>query len=82
MRIWTSRPYFKDNPPQAAIQLLSTHKEDNSKYVRKSIGNALKDIRKKYPQMISEELKSWDLSSGEIEQVYKLAGKFLDKDKR
>ncbi len=31
--------------------------------------------------MIAEELKSWDLSSGEIKQVYKLAGKFLDKDK-
>lgn len=57
VRIWTSRPYFEDNP-QAAIQLLSAHKEDNSEYVRKSIGNALKDIRKKYPQMISEELKS------------------------
>ncbi len=80
LRIWTGRPYFKDNP-QAAIQLLSAHKEDNSEYVRKSIGNALKDISKKYPQMIAEELKSWDLSSGEIKQVYKLAGKFLDKDK-
>ena len=80
LRTWTGRPYFKDNP-QAAIQLLSAHKEDNSEYVRKSIGNALKDISKKYPQMIAEELKSWDLSSGEIKQVYKLAGKFLDKDK-
>ena len=80
LRIWTGRPYFKDNP-QAAIQLLSAHKEDNSEYVRKSIGNALKDISKKYPQMIAEELKSWDLSSGEIKQVYNLAGKFLDKDK-
>ena len=80
LRIWTGRPYFKDNP-QAAIQLLSAHKEDNSEYVRKSIGNALKDISKKYPQLIAEELISWDLSSGEIKQVYKLAGKFLDKDK-
>ncbi len=80
LRIWTGRPYFKDNP-QAAIQLLFAHKEDNSEYVRKSIGNALKDISKRYPQMIAEELKSWDLSSGEIKQVYKLAGKFLDKDK-
>ena len=43
LRIWTNRPYFKDNP-----------------------------------QMISEELNSWDLSSKEIKQVYKLAGKFLD----
>ena len=62
LRVWTSRPYFKDNP-QTAIQLLSAHREDNSEYMRKSVGNALRDISKKYPQMISEELNSWDLSS-------------------
>lgn len=81
LRIWTSRPYFKDNP-QIAVRLLSAHKQDSSEYVRKSIGNALKDISKKYPQMVSEELKSWDLSSNEIKQVYKLASKFLDLNER
>jgi 3-methyladenine DNA glycosylase AlkC len=40
LRVWTSRPYFKDNP-QIAIQLLSSHREDKSEYVRKSVGNAL-----------------------------------------
>lgn len=78
LRIWTSRPYFKDNP-QIAIQLLSAHKEDASEYVRKSVGNALRDISKKYPELISEELNSWDLSSKEIRQVYKLAGRLLAK---
>ena len=77
LRVWTSRPYFKDNP-QTAIQLLSAHREDQSEYVRKSIGNALRDISKKYPILISEELSSWDLSSKEIKQVYKLAGRFLE----
>lgn len=77
LRIWTSRPYFRDNP-QIAIQLLSAHREDTSEYVRKSVGNALRDISKKYPELISAELNSWDLSSKEIEQVYKLAGRFLD----
>lgn len=81
LRVWTSRPYFKDNP-QIAVQILSAHKEDDSEYVRKSIGNALKDISKKYPQMISEELETWDLSSDGIKQVYKLGSKFLDADKR
>ncbi len=76
LRVWTSRPYFKDNP-QIAIQLLSAHREDTSAYVRKSIGNALRDISKKHPELISKELKSWDLSSKEIKQVYKLAGRFL-----
>lgn len=77
LRIWTSRPYFKDHP-LIAIQLLSAHREDTSEYVRKSVGNALRDISKKYPELISAELNSWDLSSKEIRQVYKLAGKFLD----
>lgn len=77
LRIWTNRPYFKENP-QMAIDLLSMHKEDKSEYVRKSVGNALRDISKKYVEMISEELNSWDLSSKEIKQVYKLASKFLD----
>lgn len=77
LRIWTSRPYFKDNP-NVAIELLSTRKEDESEYVRKSVGNALRDISKKYPELVLEELKSWKLSSREIEQVYKLAGKFLN----
>ena len=76
LRVWTSRPYFKDNP-QIAIQLLSAHREDKSEYVRKSIGNALRDISKKNPELISAELNSWNLSSKEIKQVYKLAGKFL-----
>ena len=77
LRVWTSRPFFRDNP-QTAIQLLAAHREDTSEYVRKSVGNALRDISKKYPELISAELNSWDLSSKEIKQVYKLAGKFLD----
>lgn len=81
LRVWTSRPYFKDHP-QIAIRLLSAHREDQSEYVRKSIGNALRDISKKYPQMISEELRSWDLSSAGVRQVYKLTGRFLEIDKR
>lgn len=48
LRVWTSRPYFKDHPG-AAVELLAAHKADPSEYVRKSIGNALKDISKKHP---------------------------------
>lgn len=76
LRVWTSRPFFKDNP-RIAIRLLSAHREDASEYVRKSIGNSLRDISKKHPELVSEELKSWNLSSKEIKQVYKLAGRFL-----
>ena len=40
LRIWTNRPYFKDNPDEA-IRRLASLKEDESEYLRKSVGNAL-----------------------------------------
>lgn len=57
LRIWTSRPYFKENP-QEAIKRITRLKEDTSEYVRKSVGNALRDISRKFPELISEELKT------------------------
>ena len=77
LRIWTSRPYFKENPNEA-IERLVNLKEDSSEYVRKSVGNALRDISKKIPELIKNELLNWNLQSKEINQVYKLASKFID----
>ncbi|KJQ63395.1 hypothetical protein D8811_06770 [Streptococcus gordonii] len=37
----------------------------------------LRDISKKFPELIKEELDSWDVKSKEIQQVYKLASKFI-----
>ena len=48
LRIWTSRIYFKENPNEA-IRRIANLKEDKSEYVRKSVGNALRDISKKFP---------------------------------
>ena len=76
LRIWTSRPYFKDNPSEA-VRRIAALKEDSSEYVRKSVGNSLRDISKKFPELIKEELDSWDVKSKEIQQVYKLASKFI-----
>ncbi|WP_024469464.1 HEAT repeat domain-containing protein [Treponema pedis] len=76
LRIWTSRPYFKENPNEA-IKRLAGLKEDSSEYVRKSVGNALRDISKKFPELIKAELNNWNLESKEINQVYKLASKFI-----
>ena len=76
LRIWTSRPYFKENPNEA-IERLVNLKEDSSEYVRKSVGNALRDISKKFPELIKAELNNWKLESKEINQVYKLASKFI-----
>ena len=76
LRVWTSRPYFKEHP-ETAIRLLASRREDESEYVRKSVGNALKDIGKKFPEALREELGKWDLSSPRAKQVHKLAGKFI-----
>ena len=78
LRIWTNRPYFKENPDEA-IRRLSSLKEDESEYLRKSVGNALKDISKKFPNLVKAELDSWDLDSKEAMQTYKFASKFIKK---
>ena len=77
LRIWTSRPYFKENPSEA-IERIASLKEDASEYVRKSAGNALRDVSKKFPELIKMELSSWKLESREIKQVYKLASRLVD----
>ncbi len=72
LRIWTSRPYFKDHPA-VAIELISRHKADDSEYLRKSVGNALRDIGKKHPDRVLEEISTWDLTDKKTEFTCKLA---------
>ena len=78
LRIWTNRPYFKENPDEA-IRRLASLKEDESEYLRKSVGNAIKDISKKFPNLVKTELDSWNLGSKEVLQTYKFASKFIKK---
>lgn len=82
LRIWTSRPYFKEHPLEAVV-FLSKHKADSSEYVRKSVGNALRDISKKFPQLVLDELASWDQDDPKVCYTYRLAVKhLLEKEKR
>lgn len=76
LRIWTSRPYFKENP-SVAIALIAKHKAHESEYLRKSVGNALRDISKKHTDLIRLEVERWDLSNPRIMFTYKLATKLL-----
>ena len=59
------------------IQRLDALKADPSEYVRKSVGNALRDISKKFPDYIRKEVETWSLDSKEIKQVYHLASKLI-----
>jgi 3-methyladenine DNA glycosylase AlkC len=76
LRIWTGRSYFREHP-EIAIQILSQLRDDNSEYVRKSVGNALRDISKKHKELVRVELERWDISKKSIKQTYRLASKFL-----
>ena len=76
LRIWTSRPSFKENP-SLAITLIAKHKAHESEYLRKSVGNALRDISKKHAELIRNEVQQWDLSNPRILFTYKLAAKLL-----
>lgn len=76
LRIWTARPYFKDHPTDA-IALLSQHRADPSEYLRKSVGNALRDISRTQPDLVRAELARWDTSDKRIALTHKLASKFL-----
>lgn len=76
LRIWTTRDYFREHP-EIAIQLLSQLRADESEYVRKSVGNALRDISRKHKDLIRKELQGWDISDKHTQQTYTLAGKFL-----
>ena len=78
LRIWTGRRYFHDHP-EVAIQMLSRLRGDKSEYVRKSAGNALRDISKKHKELVRIELRRWDIADKDVAQTYKLATKFLQK---
>lgn len=78
LRIWTGRDYFQQNP-RVAVDLLARFKDDPSEYVRKSAGNALRDISKKHGELIRLEVDTWDVSEKSVKQVYQLASKFLMK---
>ena len=76
LRIWTSRLFFKEHP-SIAVALISKHKAHESEYLRKSVGNALKDISKKHHDLIQQEVQQWDLSNPKILFTYKYATKLF-----
>jgi 3-methyladenine DNA glycosylase AlkD len=76
LRIWNTREYFKQHP-DTALTLLSQLKDDESEYVRKSAGNAIRDISRKEKELVKNELETWDRSNKKIAFTYALASKFL-----
>ncbi len=60
LRPWTAsrRAYFAAHP-QAAIELLGRLKDDESRYVQESVGNALRDISRKHPDLVTGAIRTW-----------------------
>lgn len=76
LRVWTKRDYFRTHP-DVAVKILAARRRDESKYVRISVGNALRDISKQYPELVSSELEKWDRADPNIKQTFELAVGFL-----
>lgn len=76
LRIWTARPFFHEHP-EHAVELLATLRADESEYVRKSVGNALRDISRKHAALVRAEVKTWGKDNKLVAYTYQLASKFL-----
>jgi 3-methyladenine DNA glycosylase AlkC len=76
LRIWTGRPYFRDHP-EVAVALLSQFRNDDSEYLRKSAGNALRDISKRHPELVMRAVEGWNLDERGTRQTHKLATRLL-----
>ena len=76
LRTWTYRDYFKQHP-EVAIELLSSLKADEHAYVRKSAGNALRDISRFHKDLLSQELAAWDRTDPRVADTYKYAVRFV-----
>jgi 3-methyladenine DNA glycosylase AlkC len=60
LRPWTaSKRAIFARDPRLAIELLGTLKDDESRYVQESVGNALRDIGRKHADMVVAALRTW-----------------------
>jgi hypothetical protein len=60
LRPWTaSKRVVFAHDPALAIELLGTLKDDPSRYVQESAGNALRDISRKHPALVIAALREW-----------------------
>jgi hypothetical protein len=71
LRPWTSksRRYFSEHPVEA-IRRLAALRADESEYVRHSAGNALRDIRRTYPEAVDAETATWEMDDPRVRFTY------------
>jgi 3-methyladenine DNA glycosylase AlkD len=76
LRVWNRREYFKQHP-DVAVRLLAGLRDDDSEHVRRSVGNALRDVSRKEKELVKIELATWDTSKKSVAFTFALASKFL-----
>lgn len=76
LRIWTRRPYFEEHP-EVAIRLLAGLRADDHEYVRRSAGNALRDISRTHRERVATELATWDLGNTRVAETHTLAARII-----
>lgn len=72
LRIWTSRPYFTTYPEEAVARLARL-RADPSDDVRRSAGNALRDISRTHKTLVRAELAGWDTTDRHVAQTLAFA---------
>lgn len=50
LRVWTKRPYFREHPDMA-LALINTQRKADNDNLRRSAGNALRDIKRTHPDL-------------------------------
>jgi 3-methyladenine DNA glycosylase AlkC len=60
LRPWTAkrRAYFASHP-EAVIKLLGRLRDDESRYVQESVGNALRDVSRKHFPVVLQAVRGW-----------------------
>ena len=67
LRPWTAkRRTLFARQPEEAIRRLGSLRADPSEYVRHSAGNALRDARRAYPELVDAETGTWDLADARV----------------
>ena len=73
-RVWTARPPSNGKrEARKAFAVFEDRRNDESSYVRKSVGNAMRDIGKKYPEELLARFSGWCRAVDVHPEVVKLA---------
>jgi len=72
-------PIFKENP-QKVLEIIDILKNDESKYVRKSVANNINDISKDNPQIVKKMVKKWIGKNDNLDWIIKHGSRTLLKN--